>query len=224
MLLLILSQLLLASAPIIFKIASRFHSLWQIVDKGTRLAVILLILLHVLPESFHIAGFPSLFLAFLGLILPSLFERLCQNKAGNIHLLSVLVALFGLVVHSMVDGASLALPQIFHDHHHHGTGHDHGMFSDLHALPFAVLIHQLPVGLLIWDLASKSHRKWFPYGVLCLNMLSTFLGYGLGAQMAASIHDSVGLALAQACFAGALLHVIFHRYFAQAHTCDHHCH
>ena len=122
-----------------------------------------LVVFHLLPESIHLVGYKALFLAALGLFLPSLLERSFKGFADQVHHASILAAVVGLAVHGITDGAALAMPSC--------------SLCCSSSLKAAVLLHRLPVGILIWSLFQKSKGSLYTFGILGLLALGTLLGY-----------------------------------------------
>ena len=200
--LLSLSLVFLALAPIIYRYTTKFNKAWKLVDRLMRWSVIAIVVIHLVPESIHIAGYGCLLALAVGMFLPSLLERWSRAHEGRVHLASIFVSVAGLAVHAFMDGAALALPEL-HEHHHHP--------SDLHALPIAVVLHRLPVGLLILDLFGKRSTMALPVTLLIVNGVLTVGGFLFSTQWIVELHNSAQLAWFQALFSGTLLHVIVHR-------------
>ena len=74
----------------------------------------------------------------LGLMGPGWVEHRLENLARQAHSVALLLALVGIGLHGFTDG--LALGQ---------GGHEH---AGEHMLPWAVVLHRLPVGLMVWFL------------------------------------------------------------------------
>jgi zinc transporter ZupT len=206
-------------APLIYGYVSAYPRVWNAIEKLTGLSIGFMVLGFLLPESVEHGGWTVLIGAGVGLCLPSLFERLCLPKASRIHLLSVILSLGGLCLHALMDGAALTMGG------HSACHHDHG-FLHLHALPMAVVIHQLPVGLFIWGLFLKETDKTKPWLILLMNGLATGLGFWIGEEYLGPIHDSAVLAYIQALFSGTLLHLVFdpHSPASPEAGCHHHHH
>lgn len=157
----------------------------------------LLVLLgfEVLPEAFAEAGGYAAVAAAAGFVLPSLAERrLSQFKLSPM----VVLALAGLAVHGMLDGAALEAAD--HHGHHHGHGDSEVM------LAVAVVLHRLPMGLFVWWTVAPYSRKgaWL---VLAIEAGATAVGF-FGAESLLAALPQTGLAIFQALVAGSLVHVI----------------
>jgi uncharacterized membrane protein YraQ (UPF0718 family) len=156
-----------------------------------------LLLVHVIPESIHEAGFWAVIMVVIGVFLPRLLEGgTHDHNTKHKEPWSILtVASLGLLVHAFLDGGALATEAL------------HIRSTD--ALTLSVVLHRLPMGLIIGLLGSKG-RRWLPWAVATAVAVATVGGYqaGLGALPAMGI---TGLALMQALVAGTLGHVVLER-------------
>jgi uncharacterized protein len=154
----------------------------------------LLVLLgfEVLPEALAEAGGYAALAAAAGFVLPSLAERrLTRFRLSPM----VVLALAGLAVHGLLDGAALAAAE-----HHHSHGHNEVM------LAFAVVLHRLPMGLFVWWTVAPYSRPgaWM---VLGIEAAATAVGF-IGAGPLLAVLPQTALAVFQALVAGSLVHVI----------------
>src|SRR5690242_18582162 len=129
---LLISLLMLALAPILYALAGKAQRFWHLLDYIIVSTVTALVVLHLLPEAIRAIGVWAVGLALLGLFLPSLSERLFSTHAGQIHVLSVGIGVFGLAGHGMLDGAALAVRA--------------PVDGSLPWLTLAVLLHRIPAG------------------------------------------------------------------------------
>lgn len=215
MFLVLLNIFVLWLAPVIYWGASRYKGAWKTIETFTQVSVVGLVSLLLIPECIELAGFIVVVPAFFGLFLPTFMERLWVRYAVQVHYLSLCLVVFGLVVHGLMDGVGLALP-----HHGHGHTHSHGTGE---FLSMGILLHQLPVGLLIWNLFYPRRGKRYAMVLLFLLGISTLVGYELADGMI-EWTDERWLAYFQALIAGSLLHIVFDRHddpASHAHTCQH---
>lgn len=190
---------MLALAPILYKIASHFQVFWSYTHKILVSTVTSLVVLHLLPESIRTAGWLTLIAAFAGLWLPPLLERLWSSKAHKVHLTSLLIAIVGLAIHGMMDGAALSSPQFLLA----------GNQANSIVLKWAVILHRLPAALLIWSLFYPKKGAYLPCFLLVILGIATVLGYSLGAQFLESLNDVRYYYHFQALVSGSLLHIAF---------------
>ena len=192
---LLISLLMLALAPIIYRIATLFQVFWSYAHKFFVTTVTTLVVLHLLPESIRIIGFPATVWSFLGLFLPSILERSWKSKAQAVHIISVIIAFLGLVAHGMMDGAALASPRFGN--------------PSTHLLQWAVMLHRLPAALLIWSLFYHKKGPWFSTCLLVILGLATIFGFYLGQRVLEQLADIKMFYHFQALVSGSLLHIAF---------------
>lgn len=203
---LVISLAMLALAPLIYNIATYFQEFWKYTKKILIMLVTSLVVLHLLPESIRITGWQATGMAFFGLFLPSLLERLWSKKAEKVHFFSIMLAIFGLAVHGIMDGAALVNPSISK---FQGGGT---------MLQWLVVLHRLPAALLIWSLFYPEKGALFPGILLAALGASTLLGYALGGKVLEQIQDFNTYYNFQALVAGSLLHIAFDRHDEHSHT------
>ena len=192
-----ISILALAVGPLLYQLARLTGFMLAALDGFIFVAMGGLVLLHVMPESFAMAGWPAIAAALLGLLAPGFVEHRLHGVARQAHAAALLLALFGLGLHAFMDGMALV---------ESGQGGDHAH----HMLPMAVLLHRLPVGLTIWFLLRSVYGVRAGLGALGLIAVSTMIGFGVGEEAIGHL-ESQGRGLFQAVVAGSLLHVVLHR-------------
>lgn len=198
---LIISNSVLALAPIIYFSATRFGKLWAVFEKFLMITVASMVVLHILPESIRAIGHQAVIFAFIGLFLPSTLERIWTLRAAKIHYISILCSLFGLFVHGLMDGAALGIPSM-------GALNSSG---DL--LKLAVILHRLPAALFIWSLFYPKHGATIPSLALMGLATSTAIGYFSAEWMMNFAKEGVKILFSfQALVAGSLLHIAFDRH------------
>ena len=155
-----------------------------------------LVLWEILPELLEGQALWTLPFLALGLAGPYFVERLFLTHAASAHSISIVLALVGLSFHGLVDGTALRL-----------FGAEAA--QSLSALPLAIILHRLPVGLTIW-LFLRRRSNWAAPALLFLLALATILGFALGSELVGS-SDLHSMAWFEALVAGSLLHVVMHR-------------
>ena len=160
-------------------------------DAFALIAVVGLVLVHILPQSFGLAGWWIVPAAVVGLFGPSLLcgSRLLSGRSSG--RVTMPLALFGLALHAMLDGGALA----------------GGASEDGELLSVAVVLHRLPDGLAIWWLARPLYGLRASALLLATIAVFTVVGYALGPAVLASVPQTA-VALVQALVAGSLLHVV----------------
>ena len=143
-------------------------------------------LLVVMPHVVEEIGFFGLVLAFIGLILPWIGHRL-GSRGGRLS--SLWLVGIAVSIHLLMDGAILALED------HSGL------------LPWAVVLHRLPVGFAVAVAVQGSTRPIAAVWGLSLAMIgATVAGFFAGPVLIASVPHWV-IGGVEALVAGGLLHV-----------------
>lgn len=203
---LILSLVILLAAPVFYKMVHQSGRRLTFLDRSVFIAVALLVLFELVTHSIEAIGWWALPVALVGWLVPYLFEaNWHQLTTEKIHNVPLALACTGLVVHGFLDGMALYVP-----HAHEG---------EAHFLPWAVIIHRLPLSVFLWWLLYPRHGWRLPSLVLFLYGLSTLGGYFLGEALLPGMdHDYYGGF--EALVAGSLLHLAVHN----GHKHDHHDH
>jgi zinc transporter ZupT len=200
MVLLAASLAMLLLGPLLYRLVGARATALAVLDTVSVVSVGVLVVLFILPESIAENGPVALVPMLVGLLLPTVIERGLGRVAAQAHRAVLGIVIAGLSVHQVLDGIALGLPD---------GGHSH-------ALPAAVVLHQLPAGLVIWRLlrASRGERvaAWV-MGVLALGIIAGFV-----AGDALAVLDFPGLGLFTALVAGSLLHVFVHTWDSERHA------
>ncbi|HRV08115.1 MAG TPA: permease, partial [Acidobacteriota bacterium] len=193
-LLLLASLLMLLAGPLLYTLAIRRHSALTLLDGLIFVTITGLVLLFVLPHCYESGGWPVFPVALLGLFGPTLVEAFSRRAARRTHGTTLLLALCGVGLHSLLDGAAVA----------------QGGLEGEPLLPLAVVLHRLPVALTIWWLLRPAYGRGVPSLVLILIGAATLFGYASGPSLIAAL-SSEALSWFQAFVAGSLMHVVFHQ-------------
>lgn len=208
-----LAVLMLAPAPMIWPFARRYPVIPAAIDGFAIVAVCGLVLLELLPQAVASVGWSALLLAGVGFALPMLMERHGGQLGRQSHTWITFVGLFGLVLHSMVDGVALVLHESGGDHHHHDHGSE-GLDSSI----LAVLLHRLPVGLAVWGLMEPRFGRRAALTVLGIDAIATTTGAFAGELVRPMMHSTTFMVF-QSFLSGALMHILLHTHSA-AHRYD----
>jgi len=188
---LLASLLALGVGPLIY---SRIKGAWaaSAVDAFALVGVGGLVLVHILPQSFQLAGWQILPVALVGFLGPGLLcgSKLFAGKSSS--RVTMPLALSGIAIHAVLDGIALTSTRM---------GDEPG------ALAAAVVLHRIPVGLGIWWLAAPLYGKRSALGLLGAIAIFSVLGFGFGETLMTRVPTSA-VALFQALIAGSLMHVI----------------
>lgn len=185
----------LLSGPLLYNWAKTRSAVLAFLDGFLFVSIFGLVLLEAVPGTFSAGGWWSALFLIAGLLGPSLLERGISRARREAHLAALLLAMLGLIVHALGDGVVLS------------SGADsHGGI----ALPLAVVIHSMPVGLMIWWLLFPVFGRWPPLLMLLAMCAGKLVGYAFGPALGALL-GATGWAWFQALVAGTILHVVFGR-------------
>ena len=196
---LILSLLALAVGPLVYHVARGAGHMLAALDGFVYVAIGGLVLLHIMPESFALAGWVAPAAGLTGLVLPSLVEHRLVGRARQVHNVALGLGLVAIGLHAFLDGLALV-----------SGSHLHGTEEAGRMLPMAVILHRLPVGLTIWFLLRPLYGRRTGVAVLVLIGAFTALGFAAGEPVQAAM-ASGARGVFQAAVAGSLLHVVVHR-------------
>lgn len=185
----------LLSGPLLYTLARPRPALLALLDGFLLVSIAGLVLLEAVPGAFSSGGRWSLVFLALGLLGPSVLEAAMRRARREAHLATLLLALLGLVVHALGDGIALS------------SG---GEPADAFALPLAVALHSVPVGLVVWWLLFPVFGTRAPALTIAAMCAATITGYAFGPALGAEL-GSTGWAWFQALVAGSILHVVFGR-------------
>lgn len=203
---LILSFLVLIIVPMIEKWSRGNEKFEHFLSSFLLVVLAGIVFGEIIPLSYNAAGWLCIPLIFLGLTGPSIIEKLFSKAADSTHQLTLLIGLCGLLLHAMVDGASL-------------NEYEH-VDSASQWLGLAVVLHRFPVALMILLLLRPIFgRKGVWMGLASLGIFTLF-GFLLGFQLEQAM-SSRGFALMQSFVAGTLLHVLVHQPHKHHHGADH---
>ncbi|MCB9634755.1 MAG: ZIP family metal transporter [Sandaracinus sp.] len=189
-LLLVGSLAALGLAPLLHGLIRRVPHGAAVLRWGVLLGVSVLVVGHVLPVCMASCGNAAVFLALVGLGVPVLAERFARKKASGSTPWAML-AVSGLGLHALMDGAALGLTDRVPGH--------------ALQLGLAVLLHRIPVGMGLWAVLPRS-AALVAFAILGGGAL---VGYAVGVELAPAL-DAPALAMLQAFAAGVLLHVFAH--------------
>ncbi len=136
-----------------------------------------------------------------GYLAPGLLEQLIKKAAHTLHLLSLLLALAGLALHAMLDGAALNA----------GNGEMSNNLS------LAIVIHRFGVGMMIWMMVQPLFGRKVAFGLLGFVSLATIGGYLLSEKLL-GLEGDYSMSVIQALIIGMIVHSLVHR----SHGASHH--
>lgn len=199
----LLSSLALLAGPFLFALAAR-HPASRVGLEGFILVTLGgIVCLHIAPDAWQVAGYFSLLMGLLGLVFPMLLEAVFRRALSQAHMVVLVIAASGIVLHAVLDGIAL-LPLVATEG------------SSGNELAAGVIIHRLPVGVAIWWVLRPQFGTMVALATFALVIGATGLSYFSGAGVFAS--NAFWLALFQSFVAGSLIHVAL---FGASHEHDH---
>jgi hypothetical protein len=164
------------------------------VDGFVYFSVPVLVVLQVLPAAWEQRSPLIIVAATAGLLLPAAVERMSHALHRHTDSVALMVGLSGLLLHTLLEGAAL-VPT------------DEGVPV---AFALAVIVHQMPVGLILWWLLRPRYGVALAATGVGSIVVGTAIGYGLGVEVLGPMHGE-GAELYQAFVSGSLMHVVFHQ-------------
>jgi len=201
--LLLLSLITLFAGPLLFQWLSRSHALARTLERLIVAALVALVVLLLIPEIMEPLGFWAIGLVLIGYLLPGLLEKTVARAAETLHLFSLYVALAGLLLHAVLDGAGLAGSEL------HSSG----------ALAAAIILHRFGMGLMLWMIIEPvfgPSRAWL---TLFAMAAATILGFEFSERLLPLAGDTFITAV-QAVIIGTIVHSLVHR--GHVHKGHHH--
>ena len=183
-----LSIAALLLGPAIYAFGRRNAVVRHILDGFIFITIAGIICVHIIPEALDIGGWLALLFLAIGIVFPVIIERGYHGAFHNAHLLVLIVAAIGLVIHAIADGIAL-LPQ---------EGGN---------LAYAVILHRLPVGMAIWWSVRPNLGLTVAILAFAAISIATAAAYVLGAPMV-ELAEARSIAYVQAFVSGSLIHVV----------------
>jgi len=183
-----LSILALLLGPVIYALSRRNRVARHILDGFIFITIAGIVCVNIIPEALAVGGTYAVVFLLLGLAFPVVVEHGFRSALHEAHVVVLLLAALGLVIHAIIDGIALLPAQ----------GSD---------LAHAVILHRLPVGMAIWWSLRPSLGTPVAVGAIVMISLATSLSYVLGAPMV-ELAAARSLAMVQAFVAGSLIHIV----------------
>ena len=185
--------LALAAGPALYAVARSSPRALAFLDGLVLVSIAGLVALEVLPDTFAVGGAVSIVFLLAGLFGPTLLERAFRQAEREAHIATLALAVCGLILHALADGVALA------------PGAASGW-----ALPMAIVVHSIPVGMAAWWLLAPHFGIGPPLMALLAMGVATVAGYHYGASLN-ELLSAQAWAWFQSLVAGSILHVIFGR-------------
>lgn len=197
---LLLSIIVLFVGPLLYQWLRKGGFIAKAFDSLIIAVLVILMVFLLIPESWAELGFWSIVLMLGGYLLPGLLEQLIKRAAHTFHLVSLVLALLGLALHAMIDGAALTAM--------HDSAHSN--------LPLAIVLHRFGVGIVLWMMVKPAYGKRAASGVLGFVALVTVVGYLLSETVLGLEGDGT-MSVIQALIIGMIVHSLVHRSHAIHH-------
>ena len=204
---LIVSIVVFAFVPPLYKLAQKYTKAHKFLEACILAIIVGIVVGHILPESIRVVGWQAILVALIGMIVPSSIERMWHKLADSVHWVPLLLGVTGLALHAAMDGAAM----VDMGDHHDLSEHQHPIIA------WAVVLHRLPVGMLIWWALFPKHGWAFPAGIFFFLSLFTVGGYTMGAVLL-DLESHNTIAWFQALVAGSLLHIALDQHDDHDHS------
>lgn len=198
---LLLSLITTFAGPLLFLWLSRGGQLAKTIDQVIVVVLIVLVIALLLPETLEALGWTSVGLVLAGYLLPGVLEFLVRRAAETLHLASLAVALFGLLLHALLDGAGLAAGE--------------SALGD--GLGLAIVLHRFGVGLMVWLIVQPALGNRTAWLTLVGMAAATVLGFEFSERLVPLAGEQAVLIL-QAVIIGTIIHSLVHRGHAASHS------
>ncbi len=126
--------------------------------------------------------------------MPGILEAAVKSAARAFHIVSVLLALAGLMLHALLEGAGLAGSSL----------------QASSSLGVAIVLHRFSMGLVLWLIVQPAFGRRVAFGVLTLTALATLVGSVLSEQLRVLEGREMVLVI-QALIIGTIVHSLIHR-------------
>ena len=185
---LILSILALLLGPVIYALSRRNRVARQVLDGFIFITIAGIICVNIIPEALAVGGMLAVAFLVLGIAFPVIVEHGFRSALHEAHVVVLILAALGLIIHATIDGIALLPAQ----------GSD---------LAHAVILHRLPVGMAIWWSLRPSLGTPVAVAAIVTVSIATTLSYLLGAPIV-ELAEAQSLALVQAFVSGSLIHIV----------------
>jgi hypothetical protein len=186
--------------PLLFSWFSASHAVARTVDRFIVAILVIMVVVLLVPEIIDPLGVWAPALLVLGYLLPGLLERLVKQASETMHLYSLYLALAGLLLHALLDGAGLAGSKL----------------NDSPELAAAIILHRFGVGLMLWMIIQPVFGNRGAWLTLFGMASATVLGYEFSEWLLPLAGD-VFISGMQAVIIGTIIHGLVHRGHVHAH-------
>jgi hypothetical protein len=192
--LLLLSLITLFAGPLLFQWLSRWKRVARALDRVIVGVLVILVAVLLLPDIVEPLGYAAPACLLLGYLLPGLLEKLIRRAAETLHLLTLYVALIGLLLHALLDGAGLAGSEMRADP----------------GLAAAIILHRFGVGLMLWLIIEPIFGRNAAWLTLIAIAAATIVGFEFSEWLLPLAGETVVSAV-QGVIVGTIIHGLVHR-------------
>jgi hypothetical protein len=192
--LLLLSIITLFAGPLLFQWVSRSHPLAKTLDRVIVVVLVVLVVVLLIPDIIEPLGLLAPGFLIIGYLLPGLLERAIKRAAETLHLLSLYIALIGLILHAVLDGAGLAGSEM----------------RDNSSLAVAIILHRFGMGLVLWLIMQPAFGNRIAWATLFAMAAATIIGFEFSERLLPYADDTV-IAAVQGVIVGTIIHSLVHR-------------
>lgn len=200
---LLLSLIMLFAGPLLFQWISASHPIARTLERVIVALLIGLVVLLLIPEIMDPLGLAAPVLILAGYLLPGLLEKLITQAAEKLHLLSLYIALAGLLLHAMLDGSGLASVEL----------------RDSAGLAVAIILHRFGMGLMLWLIIEPVFGKKAGWLTLFAMAAATVLGFEFSERLLPLAGDTFVAAM-QAVITGTIIHSLVYRGHVHRHSSE----
>lgn len=189
--------------PFIYAIGQRKRHFRQFLDGFVFITIAGIVCVHIIPDTIGAGGMWALMFLLLGLAFPIFLEKAFHSALHEAHIVVVILAALGLILHATIDG--IALLPFAADHQHH----DHDFLYSIEGGPLAlgVILHRLPVGMVIWWSVRPHFGTPTAILVFAVMIVATVLAYVMGTPVL-EMTESQFVTYFTAFVSGSLVHVV----------------
>ncbi|WP_420449067.1 hypothetical protein [Candidatus Palauibacter sp.] len=176
----------------------------RLIDMIVFVALPLLVAWQIFPHVWFERQITPLIAVIAGGGILYVIEKVSRRLAQHTDNLTIILGVASMVLHALLEGGAL-MPA-----------------TASAPFAFAVILHRVAVGLLIWWLLEPRHGVVVAAAGVGAILLATVIGLAAGTELLPEEHTAIELY--QAFVAGSLLHVVFHQGRHDHAHHDHHAH
>lgn len=198
--LLLLSLITLFAGPLLYQWMRNAHLLASRLEWLIVIVLIALVILLLVPDILEPLGPAAFGLILIGYLLPGLLEKLIKKAAEGLHVASLVLALIGLMLHALLDGAGLAGSEL----------------QSSSGLAAAIILHRFGVGLMLWLIMEPAFGSRIAWMTLISIAAVTIIGFEFSERFLPYAGVSL-IAGIQGLIIGTIIHSLIHRGHVHSH-------